>query len=194
MIKTWYFSYSAFWLTGQWGKGFSPPPPLATQLNGTLFSPNSDGDLCSDAHQSQIIGEGCRCRPYSNYWGGYSQTIGGNIYPPSPLDFGTPDRIHRTLLCPTKVLPQQLVLYSVKLVTEMGEKTNDSTVALYKLMLRQMKFSLMYQMSMLPLNSNEYFQRLKSVVERQSPEKNFLLFVKCFEQFLLCKVVCISLL
>ena len=24
---------------------------------------------------------GCRCRPYSNYWGGYSQIIGG-IYPP----------------------------------------------------------------------------------------------------------------
>ena len=29
----------------------------------------------------------CRCRLYSNYWGGYSQIIGG-IYLPSPL--GTP--------------------------------------------------------------------------------------------------------
>ena len=26
---------------------------------------------------------GCRYRPYSNYWGGYSQVIGGDI-PPSP--------------------------------------------------------------------------------------------------------------
>ena len=32
------------------------PPPLATLLNGTLFFPNSGGDLHSDAHQSQIIG------------------------------------------------------------------------------------------------------------------------------------------
>ena len=24
-LKTWYFSYSAFWLTGQWGGAFAPP-------------------------------------------------------------------------------------------------------------------------------------------------------------------------
>ena len=82
-------------------------------------------------------------------------------------------RIHRTPQCPTKALARLLLLYSVKLATGMGEETNDSTVALYKLILRLMKFSLMHQMSMLPLNSNEYFQRLKSVVERQSPKVTF---------------------
>ena len=46
-----------------------------------LFSPNSSWDLRSDAHQSQNIGGGCRCRPYSNYWGGYSQIIVGDISP-----------------------------------------------------------------------------------------------------------------
>ena len=30
---------------------------------GALFSPNSRTDLRSDAHQSQSIGVGCRCRP-----------------------------------------------------------------------------------------------------------------------------------
>ena len=28
VFLTWCFSYSAFWLTGQWG-GYSPPPPPA---------------------------------------------------------------------------------------------------------------------------------------------------------------------
>ena len=32
---------------------------------------------------------GCRCGPFSNYCGEYSQIIGG-IYPPSPPGFGTP--------------------------------------------------------------------------------------------------------
>ena len=42
-----------------------------------FFSSNSSGHLRSDAHQSQIIEGGCRCKPYSNYWGwGYSQIIG----------------------------------------------------------------------------------------------------------------------
>ena len=44
-----------------------------------FFSPNSSGHLRSDAHQSQIIGGMQICRPYSNYWGGYSQTIRGSV-------------------------------------------------------------------------------------------------------------------
>ena len=27
VLKTWYFPYSAFWSAGQWGGGYSPPPP-----------------------------------------------------------------------------------------------------------------------------------------------------------------------
>ena len=53
----------------------------SSSKEGKLCSPNCSGDLRSNAHQSQIIG-GCRCRLYSNYWGGYSQIIGG-IYLPS---------------------------------------------------------------------------------------------------------------
>ena len=39
MLKTWYFSYSAFWSAGQWG-GYSPlcPTPLATLLQTQVFS------------------------------------------------------------------------------------------------------------------------------------------------------------
>ena len=73
-----------------------------------------------------------------------------------------------------------------KLATEMGEETNDSTVALYKLILHQMKkFSLKHQMSMLPLNSKEYFQRLKSVVERQSPKVTFYYLLNVLNNFCL---------
>ena len=52
-----------------------------------FFSRNSSGLLRSDAHQSQIIG-GCRCRPYSNYWGDTAKLL-GDI---SPRGFGTPGR------------------------------------------------------------------------------------------------------
>ena len=48
-----------------------------------FFSPNSSGHLRSDAHQSQIIGE-CRCRPYSNYWGGIQPNYWGHISPHPP--------------------------------------------------------------------------------------------------------------
>ena len=27
VLKTWYFSYSAFWSAGQWGGAIAPPPP-----------------------------------------------------------------------------------------------------------------------------------------------------------------------
>ena len=54
------------------------------------FSPNSSEDQRSDAAQRQIIRGGeSRCRPYSNYWEGYSQIIEG-IYPPILPSFGTP--------------------------------------------------------------------------------------------------------
>ena len=42
-----------------------------------FFSPNSSGDLRSDAHRIQIFGGDAN----ANYWGGYSQIIGG-IYLP----------------------------------------------------------------------------------------------------------------
>ena len=64
--------------------------------NGTLFSPNSSGDLRSDAHQSQIIG--------GNADENHTQIFGGiqlnycRIYP--PLGFGTP-------ACTTVRLPKE---------------------------------------------------------------------------------------
>ena len=62
--------------------------------NGTLFSPNSSGDLRSNEHKSQILGGGggggCRCRSYSNYWVGIQSNYWGDIFPPSPPGFGTP--------------------------------------------------------------------------------------------------------
>ena len=60
--------------------------------SGTLFPEFhcSIGQLRSDAHQSQIIGGGCRCRPYSNYWGGFSQIIGGDISPNPPSRVSAP--------------------------------------------------------------------------------------------------------
>ena len=52
----------------------------------TFFSPelNSSRDLRSDAHQSQIIGVDADVDHTSNYWGEYSQIIGGiiSISPP----------------------------------------------------------------------------------------------------------------
>ena len=55
-----------------------------------FFSPNSSGDLRSDAHRSQIFG-GDADEDHTQIIGGrYSQIIGG-IYPPSlPRVFGTP--------------------------------------------------------------------------------------------------------
>ena len=47
-----------------------------------FLPPNSSGDLCSDAHQSQING--------GDADKDHTQIIGG-IYPPIPPGFGTPD-------------------------------------------------------------------------------------------------------
>ena len=57
--------------------------------NGTLFSPNSGTDLRSDAHQSQIIG-GDAGEDHTQIVGGIQSNYWGDIYPPSPPDFGTP--------------------------------------------------------------------------------------------------------
>ena len=57
--------------------------------NGTLFFPEFNGHLRSDAHQSQITGGGCRCRPYSSYWGDTVKLLGRYV-PPSSPNFGTP--------------------------------------------------------------------------------------------------------
>ena len=74
-----------------------------------VFSSNSSEDQKKGLHQNwkalfpqiqvktsaqmhtrvKLLGEGCSCRPYSNYWRGFSQIIGG-IYPPIPQGFGTP--------------------------------------------------------------------------------------------------------
>ena len=44
-------------------------------------------DTYAQMHTRVKLLGGCRCRPYSNYWGGYSQIIGGDISSPG---FGTP--------------------------------------------------------------------------------------------------------
>ena len=84
----WYFPYSRFWLTGQRGKGYSPSF-LATLLNGTLFSPNSGGDLRSDAYQSQIIG-GDADVDHTQIIGGDTVKLLGRIHPPIPPGFRHP--------------------------------------------------------------------------------------------------------
>ena len=41
VLKTWYFSYSAFWSAGQWGGAIAPPPPppgYATAVNTCLLA------------------------------------------------------------------------------------------------------------------------------------------------------------
>ena len=53
-------------------------------LNGTLFSPNSGGDLHSDAHQSQIIG-GDADVDHTQIIGGNTVKLLGGIYSPHPL-------------------------------------------------------------------------------------------------------------
>ena len=44
---------------------------------------------CAQMHTGVKLWEGYRCRPYSNYWKGYNQIIGGYI-PPSPPGFRHP--------------------------------------------------------------------------------------------------------
>ena len=92
-MKTWYFPYSAFWLTGQWGKRYSPhplPPGYATEWK--TFFPEFRWRPVLRCTPESNYWRRCRCRPYSNYWRGYSQII-GEIYSPHPPllpGFGTP--------------------------------------------------------------------------------------------------------
>ena len=54
------------------------------------FSPNSSGDLHSDAHRSQIFG-GDADEDHTQIIGGDTVKLLGGIYPPSPPPgFGTP--------------------------------------------------------------------------------------------------------
>ena len=62
-----------------------------------FFSPNSGEDQKKGLHQKWNTFSSAfqwtpvlRCTPESNYWGGYSQIIGG-YFPPSPPGFGTAD-------------------------------------------------------------------------------------------------------
>ena len=50
------------------------------------FFPRIQVDIYAQMHTIVKLLGGCRCRPYSNYGGEYSQIIGG-IY---PRGFGTP--------------------------------------------------------------------------------------------------------
>ena len=74
------------------GGRLEPPPassPLVTLLNGTPFFPNSNTDLRSDAHQSQIIG-GDADEDHTQIVGGYTVKLLGGMYPPrvsAPLAF-----------------------------------------------------------------------------------------------------------
>ena len=73
------------------GKGGYSPPFLATLLR----TPESKYWV------------GSRCKPYSNYWGGYSQIIGGDISPRSPPGFGTPVHEQRILVCKSHDLTEK---------------------------------------------------------------------------------------
>ena len=70
----------------RWANKVKRPKKMVLHLKKEkLFSPNSSGDLRSNAHQSQIIG-GMRMQTILKLLGGYSQII-GRIYlpiPPSP--------------------------------------------------------------------------------------------------------------
>ena len=74
--------------------------------NETLFSPSSGEDqkkrsctriehfvslnLHAQMYTHSNYWGGCRCGTFSNYWGDTAKLL-GEIYPPSPPGFGTPD-------------------------------------------------------------------------------------------------------
>ena len=55
-----------------------------------FFSPNSNGDLRSDAHQSQITGGDAEV-DHTQIIGRDTVKLLGGYIPPSPPGFGTPD-------------------------------------------------------------------------------------------------------
>ena len=75
-----------------------------------LFSPNSSGDLRSDARQSQIIG-GMQMQTILKLLGGYSQIIWG-IYPHPP---GFRHLCGPGTLRPTNRTPMQSICLSIAL-------------------------------------------------------------------------------
>ena len=58
------------------GKGLCPPPPPGYATERNTFFPISGGDLRSDVHQSQIIGEDADVD--------HTQILGGMSPPPPP--------------------------------------------------------------------------------------------------------------
>ena len=54
------------------------------------FIPQILEETCAQMHTKVKLLGGCRCRLWSNYWGGCSQIIGGIYLPIPPLGFGTP--------------------------------------------------------------------------------------------------------
>ena len=57
-----------------WGRVPPTIQVLSSPKMEDFFSPNSSGNLRSDADQGQIIG-GMQIRPYSNYWGDISPWV-----------------------------------------------------------------------------------------------------------------------
>ena len=55
-----------------------------------FFSPNSSGDLRSDAHLSQTFGGNAQMKTILKLLGGDTVKLLGGIYPPIPPGFGTP--------------------------------------------------------------------------------------------------------
>ena len=85
MIKTRYFPYSAFWLTGQWGKGYSPPSGCATESN-TFFPEFRWRPALRCTPESNYLLEGMQMKTILKLLGGYNQIIGGDISPHPPRD------------------------------------------------------------------------------------------------------------
>ena len=54
------------------------------------FFPRIQVQTCAQMHTRVKLLEGMQVKTILKLLGGYSQIIGGDIYPPSPPDFGTP--------------------------------------------------------------------------------------------------------
>ena len=97
-------------------KRSSPKTEHFFTKNGTLFSPNVGED-----HKKKVFTKtgtlffpkfqwrpALRCTPKSNYWGGYSQIIGWDIFPHPPSGFGTPGFNSVLLLAPASAKVRSL--------------------------------------------------------------------------------------
>ena len=81
-----------------------------------FFSPNSSGDLRSDAHQSQIIG-GDADEDHTQIMGGIQSNYWGGYGPPSRPGFGTPGYKKNgcSVFSSASLFPRNLVIYSTGL-------------------------------------------------------------------------------